>query len=318
MKNRPSKIIKAGIKKILYKFFHLYRGKYIGIHLQGGLCNKLHCLASACEIALKEHAKLIEPKFGWKEKILFSEIYDLEHFNRSFFETTGVKDLMISREDYEKSEFQNKSVENVISLWDHSEKNLKRSRDSNSVKKDSIIIKLLYALQLQPKFEIIVEEYSHNPDYTAAQMRTESDWRRYTREFNGKGKERIYIPTEEIIDMLDDFVISGNLFFTTGEEQEHMRDLFKAKGFKADYYYDPANEYEINAAINFEICCRAKKFIGLSRSSFSNLISLKRAVILNNDQSFIYNYDHKILKRIDKGLQYKAALSISEKTVILN
>lgn len=318
MKNRPSKILKVEIKKILYRFFHLYRGKYIGIHLQGGLCNKLHCLASACEIAIKEQAQLIEPIFGWKEKVLFSQIYDLEYFNSSIFESTGIKHLMISRKDYEKSEFQNKSVENVISLWDHSEKNLTKSRESNSIRKDSIIIKLLYALRLTPEFLKIVEQNIKKPDYIAVQMRTESDWRRYTMEFNGKDKERIYISTEEIIDMLDDFEISVNLFFTTGEDQEHTQNLFKAKGFKADFYYDPAKEYEINAAINFEICCRAKKFIGLSRSSFSNLISLKRAVILNNDRSFIYNYDEKILRRIDKGLHYKAALSISEKTVILN
>lgn len=312
------KPLKVRLKKILYKYFQFYKGKYLGIHLQGGLCNKLLCLISASDIAIKEECRLIEPYFGWKKRILFSDIYDLDYFNSKIFEFTGVRNLIISRKKYLSLQDKQQSIENVISLWEYSEKNLEGLRANCAVSQENTLLKVLKALKLRPELEKIMNKFSKGSTYTAVQIRTESDWKRYTKDFNGKDKERIYIPAEEIIDMLEDFEISGNLFFTTGEDQEHTQNLFKAKGFKADFYYDPAKEYEINAAINFEICCRAKKFIGLSRSSFSNLISLKRAVIFNNDQSFIYNYDHKILRRLDKGLQYKAALSISEKTVILN
>ena len=79
---------------------------------------------------------------------------------------------------------------------------------------------------------------------------------------------------------------------------------YKPPGVVADIthdYFDKNIEVEINSAINFEICSRAKYFIGISRSTYSNLISMKRA-LMNKNISFIYNYNNTIYRRIDKGL----------------
>ena len=36
----------------------------IKINLKGGLCNKLYCFLVACDIAIKNNIKILEPKFG--------------------------------------------------------------------------------------------------------------------------------------------------------------------------------------------------------------------------------------------------------------
>ena len=85
-----------------------------------------------------------------------------------------------------------------------------------------------------------------------------------------------------------------SLFFTCGEKQNNIQSLFSEKNIQCEYIFDKDLEYEINAAINFDICCRSKQFIGLTRSTFSNLITLKRH-LTNKDESYIYNYKKEIL-----------------------
>lgn len=311
------KEVKIGIKKILYKHFDLYKDKYLGIHLQGGLCNKLHGLMSACDIAVQENCRLIEPYFGWKEKILFSDIYDLEYFNSQMHDSTGVKDMIISRVDYDSANLKKKSIENVVPLWEHSEKELNRQRQLCLIKRDHMKLKVLRALRLNDYLAKMVDSYTNGSTYSAVQVRTESDWKKYTKDFNGLNNERIYVPVEDIIEMVRNFETDGSIFFTSGENQEEIKKQFEDSGLETNYFYNSKWEYEVNAAINFEICSRANKFIGLSRSSYSNMICLKRAAILNKDRSFIYNFGNKIQQRKDMGIQYKGELSITNKTLLV-
>ena len=66
---------------------------------------------------------------------------------------------------------------------------------------------------------------------------------------------------------------------------------------------------------SFDICCNSKKFIGITRSTFSNLITLKRS-LKNKDENYIYNIIDTIDKRVDKGLQADAFQSITKYTNI--
>ena len=318
MTNKPSlnKLIKNKVKEILYYNFKWYKGKYLGIHLKGGLCNKLMCLISACDIAIKEQSNIIEPYFGWEKKILFSDIYDLDHFNSYMNEFTHRKPLIISKEKKDAEVSKRKSIDNIVDLWEYSEKELTAQRKSQVVNENSTKLHVLRALKLRPEFEKIVETHVSTKKFTAIQIRTESDWVRYAQSNEIGGQEKILVPLNEILKMISEFDFKGDLFFTSGQNHNLITEGIKKLGITSFHYYNPNLEYEINAAINFEICCKSERFIGLSRSSFSNLISLKRASILKNDQSYIYNYGNKIMRRVDKGIQFAAEKSINCKTTI--
>ena len=72
------------------------------IKLNGGLCNKLFHLFSACSIALKDKKKILEPHLGWNKKILFSDIYDINYFNHAMKPYNNGEDIMVSIKDESK------------------------------------------------------------------------------------------------------------------------------------------------------------------------------------------------------------------------
>lgn len=316
--SKLKKKLKKEVKKILYYNFNWYKGKYLGIHLQGGLCNKLHCLFSACDIAIKENSYLIEPYFGWEKKILFSEMYDLNYFNLQMSEFTNGRSLIVPRDKINSKAKENRSIDNIIDLWEYSEKKLFEERKFAYLNNDSTKLKVLRALKLRPEFEDIVDFYTSNKEFTALQIRTESDWVKYAESRKVNKNEKILVSLEDILTMLSDFDLVGELFFTSGQNHEKISNKIGQLGIIPKYFYEDNYEYEINAAINFEICCKSTYFIGLSRSTYSNLIALKRASLLQNDQSFIYNYKDKILRRKDKGLQVVAEMSLNRKTKIIS
>lgn len=290
--------------------------KYLEVELKGGLSNKLFCLFSACDIAIESNYVLVEPHFGWKKKILFSDIYDLNYFNENMKKYNNGLDIMIDRKNISYNlRIKNNIIKNDIDLWKHSENILKDQRTDKKMSKDCMNIIVLKALKLNEGYLNIAQKKLTDKNFTAIQIRTESDWVKHAEHTIVDEDETLLINVDNLIKMISELVFVERLFFTSGENHEVLLNTFNKFKYNSDYFYDSNYEYEINAAINFEICCHSKYFIGLSRSTYSNLISLKRA-LLDNDNSYIYNLDNKIYRRIDKGLQPAARQSISHNTEI--
>ena len=183
------------------------------------------------------------------------------------------------------------------------------------MKSDCMNILVLNALKLKQFYNKIIDSYLNITNKTAMHIRIESDWVGYSKGKKVNEKELILINEEKLIELYKNSGINDNVFFTCGEKQDYIVSKFFSNNIESIYYFNKEYEYEINAAINFELCVKSKNFIGLSRSTFSNLITLKR-YLSGNDNSYIYNYDNKIIKRIDKGLHPIGVNSININVVI--
>ena len=178
---------------------------------------------------------------------------------------------------------------------------------------------VLKALKLKPTNQAIVDRYDVT-QRNALHVRIESDWQAYSEQQKGSmgTDESILVGIDKLTTMyLEKWNSSDRVFFTTGEKQDDVAAAFQFKNIDATFYFDHNVEYETNAAINFEICCNAMSFVGLSRSTFSNLISLKRHLI-GKDKSYVYNYNEAILERVDCGLQPNAANATNLTTSIVS
>ena len=109
------------------------------VELKGGLCNKLFCLFSACDIAIKNNIKLLEPVFGWNTDILFSDIYDISYFNSVMKKYNGGSDIMIPQADKHKRKYKMMSAPN---LWKYSENILKEWISYNKISDLEIYVKI--------------------------------------------------------------------------------------------------------------------------------------------------------------------------------
>lgn len=304
-------------KKLLTLKYNLEGRKIFEVELVGGLCNKLYCLFAACEIAQINNYQILDPEFGWHKKILFSDIYDINFFNQNMSKYFGGKNIIISRDTVYKEKLEKKIRYNVvenINLWEYSEKNLAHLRKNKIIHSDSIMVNVLKSLKLKREFDnIIANNLNHA---LSVQFRVESDWVNYSKYKKAGENEILLIAPDQLIKMLKDFN-AKEVFFTTGENPELIQSLLDENNIKSSYFYNNNLEYEINAAINFEILSQSQVFIGLSRSTFSNLITLKRHLILNNPANYIYNYNNEIIKRIDYGLYPYGFESVSIKPLII-
>lgn len=275
------------------------------IKLNGGLCNKLFCLFTACDIATKKNIKLLEPIFGWKKKIFFSDIYDINYFNDKMKGFNNGKIIMISRK--KRNEY--KVIKNNIDLWKYSQNILKKQRKENMLKNNCMNILVLKSLKLNNSNLKISRKYESS-NINALHIRIESDWVKYSKNKNKMNDESFIVNLDELINIYKKKWRNEDIFFTTGENQIEIKNKFNEKNINSSFIFDPDLEYEINAAINFDLCSKAKRFIGISKSTFSNLITLNRSLNKKNE-SYIYNFKNTIEKRIDKGLHCEPYKSIN-------
>ena len=287
----------------------------IQARLIGGLCNKLYCLMSACDIAIKKNYKIIDPEFGWIEKKMFSDIYDLEYFNESIEKITGVKDLIVKSDDQINEK---KIIRTQLDLWEHSEKLLSVSRESNKIFLNSPMVFVLKSLRLNKNLQDILDNQLNNK--IVVQFRVESDWQNHVKHHDFNYRNEIpFSDSNDIIKMLRvKFKDFNEVFFTTGEKHTEIERLLSDERIKSNYFYDSTLEYEINAAINFEIIANSDIYVGISRSTFSNLLTLKRQLLLENNNNYIYNYNNEIVLRNDFGLYPHPFDSINKTPILIS
>lgn len=280
------------------------------VNLRGGLCNKLICFSEACKIAKKEDLKILEPNFGWGKnwhKVKFSEIYDIDFFNEKMKQFTNGKVNVIIEdplEKYNRRDYKYYKKKREY-LWSNSIKTFRKLR-AQKTWDNSMISYVIQSLRLNKQNQEIVDKFEDIKNIDALHIRIESDWIKYAKE-KAKGKksdpDQIYlIGLKTLISLYKStFPNRNTTFFTTGENHENIKKELLLSNIYSCYHYNNNLDYEINAAINFELCCQANRFIGISSSTYSNLISFKRS-LNNRHSSFIYNYKNAILERHDSGL----------------
>ena len=146
----------------------------LDVKLNGGLCNKLFHLFSACDIAIKNKYQILEPMFGWKQKILFSDIYNIDYFNECMLKYTINYNLIIKKNDVSS---QQKIIKNKFNLWKISENILNIQRTTGKMDKNCMNIVVLLALKINNKYLHLIDKY-HD---VFIHLRLESDWKQYSR-----------------------------------------------------------------------------------------------------------------------------------------
>lgn len=313
--------------------------KYLKAELIGGLCNKLFCFFSAVDIAIAGGYILIEPYFGWKRNITMSSVWNVEKL------LNGIPELMWCRtEVFQQANIGSDSIlyKSGSELWAYSENNLIKQRDECVLKRNVDICCRVLAL-LEPS-EYVMKQY--NPVYNgiessaqcdaigikellnnkvAVHFRTESDWQAYSvrKQKRMLGYEHCWTDNKDICNMVvSTFGKDCEVYIVSGEHGDEIINMFLDMNVKSEYNYKNELEYEQNAAMHWWICCNAGRgFVGLSRSTFSNLICLRRELDRVTGGCWIYNYwadgDKKLQRRVDAGLQPVAYDSITKVTNII-
>ena len=259
----------------------------------GGLCNKIFCLSADIHHALNDRQTISEPIFGWNRKIKFSEIFDIEYFNKSVFKLTGFDNIICDQLGTKRRD-----------LWSKSEALVKKQRQSNILSpKDALYITLV---SLKPSPTIITHMTTNSFDI-GIHVRLESDWIPYATHNERKIRGNIFLVNESTISHMikEMFGNKNTIFISTGMNHDRVAENLKNNGLHSDihFFHDKNLEYEQNAYLNFLTLISCNVFVGNSRSTFSNLVTMTRCIQQNNHENYIYNATmSKLAKRVDFGV----------------
>lgn len=301
--------------------------KYLKVELIGGLCNKLFCFFSAVDIAIKNGYVLVEPEFGWKEKLGMSSVWNVDKLR------LGVPELKwCSMAEFKTLEV-GISADNVLyktgaELWAYSEDILKVQRETRILKRnEDICCRVLAVLEpatcVMNAFKDVIGLCVGG--VVSVHFRTESDWQAYSvkKQRRMPVNEHCWTDNVDICKMvIGEFGTECEIYIVSGEHGTEICDILAKDGVTCKYNYKTELEYEQNAAMHWYLCCRAGcGFVGLSRSTFSNLICLRRELDRVDCGCWIYNYwtdgEKKLHRRVDAGLQHEAYNSITRVTNII-
>lgn len=305
--------------------------KFLKVELIGGLCNKLFCFFSAVEIAITEKYVLIEPEFGWKCKVPMHEVWNVDKI------LLGLPELQWCSLDKYKNLLEPltlNSNNNIIyksgsELWEYSETILRNYREKCILNRNTdiccrILLVLEPCISIMDYYNDIITQLN-NDNWTAVHFRTESDWKTYSvkKQRYMPPNEHCWTDNKDICDMvISEFGNDVAVYIVSGEHGDDIRTILRDTCVKCEYIYKNELEYEQNAAAHWYLCCLAGGgFVGLSRSTFSNLICFRRELDRVDSRCWIYNYwsdgDKKLQRRVDAGLQPEAYKSITLVTNIM-
>lgn len=274
-----------------------------------GLFNKIIYLSGVVRFCLKnKNVRLVEPlyKIGIEHHtcdnkgILFSEIFDIEYFNKkmeNIFYMVPKKDVLMYSLNVESlpHEYANIYGWNV----EHDEY-INIATDKNTISiNDNILLNVLDALKLNKKNIILLKEHLNilGDNYNAIHLRSESDW-------PGSWNK---ITNDKIVDLYKNSNIYDNsnyMFYSTGESHHEIKELLNNININNHTFESKDLLYDLKTAISYTLCLLSNAFISHTYSTFSSLITMQRELSYKNFNNYSYN-TNEIYKRVDRGLNYK-------------
>lgn len=295
---------------------------YLEACLSGGLTNQKKMLLAAVRCAVKKNYTLIEP-YWQNPETLFSDVYDFKYFSDCL--SPDLK--TISREKLNNISNPKVSSIGANELWDLQRELKQQVRQMQLLfLPNDIETRFWVAFQLssplQDTMKLITDHYQ-NKHWACLHMRVEEDWLEYSQKKDvPEYEESIYISPAKIRDKLfaTSFEQSIEAVYLAISPTGRHEDPYKDWESHIAPVHDKSNMLKHHSwsnaiqssAIDFEVSCVADIFIGTTRSSFSNAVTLQRMLNLQ-ESSFLYNFiGNKCLKRYDGGLYPDAKKAIDK------